>query len=234
MTRWHEMKAAVKASNLPPADRHVYLNRLDQADYATTQIDPLWTRTQAKVASETGLSRRQVQYSEAHLQRHGWLKITGTWAPGKRRQYEVAIGQPCDCTGRVHAPQPTDATPQVSTEVRAQRRRSEVTSARVAPEHAQRVGATPQVRRQIHGEISTRGKGFDFRLVSRMLRIVYSDPCGGIHHDALADQLGLNPLDKQLDTAIAIAYRKRQIDRCDNYIVRPANITPWPTRTETA
>ena len=72
MSRWHDLRAAVKASNLTAADKAVFLARVDHSTYGTADMPARWTRSQKTVARETSLSRRQVQYSEAHLERHGW------------------------------------------------------------------------------------------------------------------------------------------------------------------
>jgi hypothetical protein len=237
--RWHELQAAIKASDLPPADRHVFLDRLGHSTYGTAEMTAEYTRTQKKVARETGLSLRQVRYSEAHLERHGWLKVTGTTAPGKTREYEFAIGRECDCTGRVHAPeqrqrprseQPTAATPQVSTRMPPAGAGLESS---VAAVRRQPTAATPKVNGQIRGRDFDEGKGFerqqeterpDWTLVWRLIRIVHADPCGGIHRDALAERLGLSPYSRELSHAIGIAYRKKKIDCCDRYIVKPPSV----------
>jgi hypothetical protein len=100
--RWHELRDAVKASNLPASDKAVYRARLDHSDYGTAEMAARWTRSQQAVARETSLTVRQVRRAERHLQLHGWLKVSGTTGPGKTRHYEFAAGWPCDCTGRRH------------------------------------------------------------------------------------------------------------------------------------
>jgi len=148
LDRWHQLHAAVKLSNLPPADRHVFLDRLGHSTYGTAEMTAEYTRTQEKVAKETGLSLRQVKYSEAHLARHGWLKVTRA-AEGdrRRREYAFAIGTQCDCTGRRHEPG-----------------KAQPASAPVAPIKVQPIGATPHVNGQIRGRDINEGKGFERRI----------------------------------------------------------------------
>jgi len=113
VTRWHELRNAIKASNLPASDRAVFRARLDHSDYGTGELPAKFTRAQSAVAREVGITVRQVKRAEWHLARHGWLKVTGTTGPGKTRRYVLALGTDCTCTGRVHEPQrgtPTAAT----------------------------------------------------------------------------------------------------------------------------
>jgi hypothetical protein len=129
-TRWVILRDAIKASSLPASDKAVYRALLDAADYTTAVLLPGFTPAQVKVAAETGLSRRQVQYAERHLELHGWLTVSGSTGPGKRRHYVLRDGGPCHCAGRVHE--------------RAQRERpARVERAQPEwPERAQPTGAT--------------------------------------------------------------------------------------------
>jgi hypothetical protein len=90
-TRWHDLKSAVKASNLPASDKAVYLDRLDQSTYGTAEMPARWTRPQREVAKRVSITVRQVQYAESHLARHGWLTVTGTTGPKKTRRYTLAL-----------------------------------------------------------------------------------------------------------------------------------------------
>jgi hypothetical protein len=143
--RWHQLQKAVKASNLPAADKAVFLARLDHATFGTADMPAEWTRPQKKVARETSLSLRQVKYSEQHLARHGWLS-TKRAAEGDRRKlrYVLAAGTECDCIGRRHAPQRVQRNGRMS--------------ATRAPRKVQRIGATPQVDGRFDGRGTDEGK----------------------------------------------------------------------------
>jgi hypothetical protein len=112
--RWHQLADAIGASNLPASDKSVFRLLLDRADYGTAVLPAKFAPTEIAVGKRTSHSRRQVQYSVAHLRRHGWLKAsrdTRQDSPDRRRlRYEFGVGTTCDCTGRVHAPRQKDAT----------------------------------------------------------------------------------------------------------------------------
>jgi hypothetical protein len=104
--RWHQLASAIQASNLPASDKSVFRYLLDRADYGSAVMPDRFTPTEVTVGLKTSYSRRQVQYSVAHLRRHGWLV---TKRAGRRLAYEFCSGAMCDCTGRRHRPQ-TGAT----------------------------------------------------------------------------------------------------------------------------
>jgi hypothetical protein len=112
--RWHELADAIGASNLPASDKSVFRLLLDRADCGTAVLPAKFAPTEIAVGKRTSHSRRQVQYSVAHLRRHGWLKAsldTRQDSPDRRRlRYELGVGTTCDCTGRVHAPRQKGAT----------------------------------------------------------------------------------------------------------------------------
>jgi hypothetical protein len=112
--RWHQLADAIQESNLPASDKSVYRLLLDRADYVTAVLPAKFAPTEIAVGKRTSHSRRQVQYSVAHLRRHGWLKAsrdTREDSPDRRRlRYEFGVGTRCDCTGRVHEPRQKGAT----------------------------------------------------------------------------------------------------------------------------
>jgi hypothetical protein len=63
--------------------------------------------------------------------------------------------------------------------------------------------------------------GLDWLLIRRLVRIVHTDPCGSIHREALAERLRLPPRGKALSDALMVAYRRKQIDFCQQYVVKP-------------
>lgn len=141
--RWHALRDAVKASNLPASDRAVYRARLDHSTYGTAEMPVKFTRTQQAVAREIGITVRQVKRAERHLAEHGWLIVTGTTGPKKTRHYVLALGTDCDCMGRVHEQQrrtPTAATGDM-----------------VSPERGTPTGDTSQVNGRFPNEATTRG-----------------------------------------------------------------------------
>ena len=108
--RWHQLAAAIRDSNLTPADKHVFGYLLSAADFRTAELPARFTPTRKTIARKTSLSYSQVGYSTRHLERHGWLTAKGATGPGHPLEYGFALGRDCDCTGRVHAPRtvPTD------------------------------------------------------------------------------------------------------------------------------
>jgi hypothetical protein len=100
--RWHELDNAIGDSRLPASDRAVYHRRLKKADYATAELPAKFTESQAQVARAVGITVRQVRRSERHLERHGWLKISGPTGRGHKPSYVLLLGAQCDCTGRRH------------------------------------------------------------------------------------------------------------------------------------
>jgi hypothetical protein len=92
------------SAGLRPSDRAVFWRVLSKANYGAAELPAKFTPSQATIARETGLTERQVRRAERHLERHGWLKITGTTGPGKRRTVMLALGSDCTCAGRVHDP----------------------------------------------------------------------------------------------------------------------------------
>jgi hypothetical protein len=115
--RWHELAAAMRNSNMPASDKHVFGYLLSTADFGTGELPARFTPTRKVICRKTSLSRTQVFYSTRHLERHGWLSAKGATGPGRPLEYGFALGRDCDCTGRVHAPQtvPTETVPTVST-----------------------------------------------------------------------------------------------------------------------
>jgi hypothetical protein len=61
----------------------------------------------------------------------------------------------------------------------------------------------------------------DWPLIRRLVRIVTSDPCGGIHREELAGKLRVPARGRSMRDALGIAYRRRQIDFCGQYVVKP-------------
>jgi hypothetical protein len=62
-------------------------------------------------------------------------------------------------------------------------------------------------------------------LVRAIIRIVTAAPGGGLHRASLAGLVHLPPHGEAFKTALMIAYRKREIDFCGQYAVRPPAIT---------
>ena len=99
---WYERRDAITRSNLPASDKAGFRCLLDKADYATAELPPKFTPAQKDIARQIGVTVRTVIRATQHLERHGWLQVTGTTGPGKTRRYTLSIGTDCDCTGRVH------------------------------------------------------------------------------------------------------------------------------------
>jgi len=110
--RWHQLADAIGASNLRASDKSVYRALLDRADYGTAVMQHRFTETQATIARKTSHSPRMVRYAIRHLERHGWLTANGKTGPGRPLNYSLAAGSSCDCTGRVHQPEPDTPAPQ--------------------------------------------------------------------------------------------------------------------------
>jgi DNA-binding MarR family transcriptional regulator len=65
----------------------------------------------------------------------------------------------------------------------------------------------------------------DWTLIRQIVRIVHADPCGGIHREALAEQLRLPADGRAMRDALGIAYRTHKIDFCGRHVVKPINLT---------
>ena len=137
--RWHQLADAIGASNLRASDKSVYRALLDRADYGTAVMQHRFTETQATIARKTSHSPRMVRYAIRHLERHGWLTANGKTGPGRPLTYSLAAGSSCDCTGRVHQPEPDTPAPQ-------RRQPQARTAATSPPERRQPTAATPQVK----------------------------------------------------------------------------------------
>jgi hypothetical protein len=61
----------------------------------------------------------------------------------------------------------------------------------------------------------------DWLLIRQVVRIVHNAPGGGLHRAELAEQLGLPAASPVLREALMIAYRRKQIDFCRQYVVKP-------------
>lgn len=110
--RWHQLQDLIEASNMPASDTAVYNYLLKKSDWVSAQLQPQWTPTRAGISRATRVCLRQVHYSVAHLQRHGWLFVRGR----HKSLYTLMAGTNCDCTGRVHVADvaDADAVPDVS------------------------------------------------------------------------------------------------------------------------
>jgi hypothetical protein len=64
----------------------------------------------------------------------------------------------------------------------------------------------------------------DWPLIRHIVRIVHTDPCGGIHRDALAEMVQLPARGRCLSDALGIAYRHKKIGFCGQYVVKPVKI----------
>ncbi len=144
--RWHQLADAIQASDLPPSDRAVYWHLLRKANFVTAELPEKFTPTVVEIAKATKWSLRQVKYSIGHLSKHRWLEVTGRASRGHKRQYVLAIGAACDCTGRRHeSVQPRE---RVQPEPRKGAPPAPFMAGKGAPRAPQRVqpkGATPQV-----------------------------------------------------------------------------------------
>jgi hypothetical protein len=63
----------------------------------------------------------------------------------------------------------------------------------------------------------------DWSLIRAITRAVAAAPGGGIHRDTLAAHFQLPPHGPAMRDALGVAYRRRQIDFCRQYVVRPAS-----------
>ncbi len=148
--RWHQLADGVQDSNLPASDKSVYRYLLDRADYKTAEMPAMFTPTRKTIRRKTSLSYSQVGYSTAHLQRHGWLTVKGKTGPGRPLEYELRLGLPCDCTGRVHVADVADDPQQ------ARKRSNEKTGSDL---HGwQRVAEVADLRGKSHPETAGDGQ----------------------------------------------------------------------------
>lgn len=219
MNRGHQLEGACRDSNLTAADKAVFLYLLSRADFGTAELPARYTPTRQVIRRKTSLSYSQVGFSTRHLERHGWLTAKGATGPGKPLEYTFAVGRECDCTGRVHH-HPTVLTEPAT--VLTDDPRTLLTNNANAAGHT--VSRTVRQREEgVERQEQAERERPDWRLVWRLIRTVHADPCGGIHRDALAEKLGLLPEGPSMREALGIAYRRRQIDFCRQYVVKPGN-----------
>jgi hypothetical protein len=114
--RKHELEDAIADTRLTASDKAVFLRRLKRSDHKTAELPAKYAEYQPVVGRKTSLSLRQTRYAERHLERHGWLKISGIAHRGKARSYVLEMGEDCDCTGRVHEPRKSTGRRQQVTE----------------------------------------------------------------------------------------------------------------------
>lgn len=136
MDRWHQLDDAIDASGLPASDRAVFRALLKRSDYVSADLPARFTPTRQELCRTTGLNLRQVNYSVRHLERHGWLAVSGAAGLGHKPECKLGAGAGCDCHGRVHTPGKGDL------------RRVQpdgLKGAVVAPFTVQPKGTTPQV-----------------------------------------------------------------------------------------
>jgi biotin operon repressor len=152
--QWHQLKAAIEQeSELPGADRHTFLYLMDHGHhYKTAAPQADFAPSLDVIAKRTGQSRRQVAYSIRHLEQHGWIEVVGHVGREHRNIYALAVGKPCECTGRRHT-----ASSRSATETAQPGGATSSRSATEAPVAVQRGSATPQLR-QGFSEESTRSE----------------------------------------------------------------------------
>ena len=215
--RWHQLAGAIDASNLPASDRSVFRMRLKRADYKTAELPARFTRPQAAVAREAGITVRQVRRSERHLERHGWLKISGGNGRGHTLSYVLLAGLDCDCTGRRHEPKPDAAKADTGEAEGGHHVRIKADT-----EGGHAAAQTPvSTERHREGEGKRGRPEPDWPLVRQIIRTVRAAPGGGLHRAELAEICHLPPYGEAFRTALMIAYKRgRGIDFCGRYVVR--------------
>jgi hypothetical protein len=65
----------------------------------------------------------------------------------------------------------------------------------------------------------------DWSLIREITRVVHSAPCGGIHREDLAAKFCLPAHGPAMRSALGIAYRRKGIDYCPDYVVKPPRRT---------
>jgi hypothetical protein len=229
--RWHQLADAIGESNLPASDKAVFRFLLDKADYRTAELPAKFTPTQRAIGRKTSHSLRQVRYSLTHLGRHGWVAAGAAEGDGRRHTYTLSCGCACDCPGRRDVAGKGQPEPQIAATpapyIAATDSGNEAGQMPSRSER-QREGG---VKRQVSPSTSTRLPP-DWPLIRQIVRIVHTDPCGGLHREALAGMLHLPARGRVLGDALGIAYRNKKIDFCGQYVVKPVAGHQHKTSTE--
>jgi hypothetical protein len=190
--------------------RRAHNDTLTIPDWRTPALPQL--AAAARVSTST--ARRRL----AHLEKHGWVKRGAGRGRGHKSTYallpEGVTPSRCDCLKGVTQMEPFQAGKGVKT----------------APEKVSNGPAKPQVTpdiapRDVQGEGINKGGRSppDWRLINQITRIVHKAPGGGLHRQELAGKLGLPAEGPSMREALGIAYRRRQIDFCRQYVVKPGN-----------
>jgi hypothetical protein len=212
-----------------PAEKVVFLILLERSDNTDCTVPDFMTPSTKDLADMCGYTAWWTRGAITHLEKHGWI-IRGHTRGGRghKSTYQLAAGKPCDCLPKQASPPTRPEPPKQATPL--------------APFSAERGYSTSPERGYfvsgngrsgpVSDEGHRRGRGKegaalppDWTLVRQLIRIVHADPCGGIHREELAERLR-QPADGQLfTTALMIAYRRKQIDYCGQYVVKPIDLS---------
>jgi hypothetical protein len=209
---------AVAQSDLPMAETLTMMMLLRRAHNDTLTVPDWRTPSLPQLAAEVRITERWQRELLTHLERHGWVKVAPGRGRGHKSTYALlpgnAVPGPCDCRKRGTGKPP----------LQAEKGNSDVpekgNSTATEPQ------ATPGIAPRAHqgGRVNKGTLPPDWALIRQIIRIVHNDPCGGLHRDALAERCGVAPRTKYLDRALAIAYRRKKIGFCGQYVVKPVKI----------
>jgi DNA-binding MarR family transcriptional regulator len=213
---------AVEESDLDQAEALLMMMLLRRAHNDTLAVPDWRTPALPQLAVAARVSESTARRRLAHLEKHGWVKRSPGDGRGRKSTYallpEGATPGKCDCPKGVTQMEPFQAVKGVKT----------------APERVSNALAEPQASpgiapRDVQGERVNKGRlPPDWLLIREIVRIVHADPCGGIHREELAERLQLPSRGRALTDALMVAYRRKQIDFCGRYVVKPAPIRSQP------
>ena len=111
-TREQELRAAIRAADLPARDFRIYDALFERAQWKTAVIDGKYQpRSLTELAQWSRMSRAGLCYGLNHLELHGWIERRRWLTPGRghRTTYALLAGRDCepDCPIRKAAQEAT-------------------------------------------------------------------------------------------------------------------------------
>jgi helix-turn-helix protein len=200
-----------------PSEKIVWLILLERSDNANCTVPAFMTPSLAQLSDAVGYSRSTTAEALAHLERHGWIyRERSKGGRGHKTGYRLTAGEPCEagCLESLKQSDGPDCLPEKQSDGPDQKQ-SDLTSPNPRSDPVSDVG-----HRRGRVKEGTASQP-DWTLIQRLVRIVHNDPCGGLHRGELAEKLGMPAHGEALTTALMIAYRKKQIDFCRQYVVKP-------------
>ena len=202
-----------------PSERIVFLILLERSDNADCTIPAFMTLSLAELADSAGYTISAAAEALTHLERHGWLTRTRSkGGKGHKTSYRLAAGGQCAATSPAVCLRPPKQSG--GAECLASKQ-SDGADLKQSDEPSENRRSVPVSDEGINEGGKVNRDRPDWPLIRQIIRAVHTAPGGGLHRGELADLVHLPAYGKAFKTALFIAYRKREIDFCGRYVVRP-------------